>query len=179
MKKKLILFIIFCFLSVMYAADTSTTKTTVTKKTDVKPTTSTKQPSTTSQPTTKQPSTTKQPLHPKPMTATPVSKKVEKDVIGYEYYSCPKCKKDDFVKPGKCPKCKVDLVKKIKSFTYVCPKCGYSQDKEGKCPNCKDVTLKKYEVLYQCISCNFTSGEPGKCPKCLQDLKKIKIPVKK
>ncbi|MFH1825036.1 MAG: hypothetical protein ABH873_07425 [Candidatus Firestonebacteria bacterium] len=164
MKNIFVLLMLFCFSFFIFATDTSAPAT---KKSTT--TNTTKQTATAKQPATK----------PSKVSDVPVSKKVDKDVISYEYYCCPKCKKGDYVKPGKCSKCKVDLVKNARSYTYVCSKCGYSQDKEEKCPNCKDITLKKHEVLYKCIPCNFNSGEPGNCPKCLQPLKKIKIPIKK
>src|SRR3989339_4834 len=107
----------------------------------------------------------------------PLTKLLEKDVIGYEYYNCPKCNLE-YTNTGKCKKCKVDLVKKIKSYSYVCVTCGYSQKKEGKCKICK-TDLKKYAVKYHCVPCQVTGNEPGKCTKCGQDYTKIKVPSKK
>jgi predicted amidophosphoribosyltransferase len=77
---------------------------------------------------------------------------------------------------GKCRICKEDLVRKVRSWTYMCPKDGYSTEKEGNCAVCGE-PLNKNLVIYLCLTCRVSQGEPGKCPMCKQDLKKIELRV--
>ena len=106
----------------------------------------------------------------------PKPRQIEKDVIGYDLYKCPKCGKIE-AKPGKCPICKEVLVKTVKSYTWKCMKCGFTSSKDGDCPVCR-AKLKKHEVLYMCVPDNINQGEPGKCPKCGHPLSRKLIPPK-